>query len=277
VKFIKAHGAGNDFILIDDRELLFPIEDVSLIERLCHRRFGIGADGLILLQNSAQADYRMRYFNSDGREAALCGNGLRCFAAFVYYLGDFKESVLVETENGHIQTKRKGSQITTCFPPPKFIKAFPLALTSGIREVYFVDSGLPNAVFFSEDLDEEELADFGREVRYHPAFAPQGVNVTLVECKDKVNVHIRTYERGVEAETLACGTAALSVAKVLAELKRYDRVVIYPASDDPLEIDTTSWELTGPAQLVFEGYINLKAAVDKRLNSDHCHSKTRTL
>ena len=253
MKFIKAHGAGNDFILIDDRELLFPAEDVSLIEKLCHRRYGIGADGLILLQNSTRGDYRMRYFNSDGREAALCGNGLRCFAAFVFHLGDTRESVLVETGKDVIQTKRNGGRISTCFPPPKLLKTFPLALTSGIREVYFVDSGLPNAVFFSEDLDEEEPMHFGREVRYHPVFAPEGVNVTLVECKDKSNIRIRTYERGVEAETLACGTAALSVAKVLAELKRYDRVVLYPASEDPLEIDTITWELTGPAQLVFEG------------------------
>jgi diaminopimelate epimerase len=257
VKFIKAHGAGNDFILIDDRELLFPSEDISLVEKLCHRRYGIGADGLILLQHSLCADYRMRYFNSDGREALLCGNGLRCFAAFVFHLGDSRESILIETKNDLIQTKRIDGRITTFFPPPKLLKNFPLALSSGIREVHFVDSGLPNAIFFTEEIEEEELLQFGREVRFHPAFAPDGVNVSVVECIDKNNIRIRTYERGVEAETLACGTAALSVAKVLAELKHYDRVVIYPTSEDPLEIDTKTWELTGPAKLVFEGEINL--------------------
>jgi diaminopimelate epimerase len=253
VKFVKAHGAGNDFVLIDDREFFFPAENHSLIEKLCDRKFGIGADGLILLQSSSKADYKMRYFNSDGNEASLCGNGLRCFAAFAFHLGDGRETLLIETKNVLIKTKKMGDRIATYFAEPKLLKGpFGLQTSKGIRDVYFVDCGLPNAVFLNND-DEEEFETFAREVRNHPAFSPDGVNVTIVRHQNKNEICIRTYERGVEKETLACGTAALSVAKIFSAIQGYEKVTIYPTSLDPLEIDTRIWELTGPAQLVFEG------------------------
>lgn len=255
LNFSKAQGAGNDFVLIDDRTLSFPKENTSLIKRLCHRQYGIGSDGLILLQPSSVADHRMVYFNADGGEVALCGNGLRCLAAFIFHLGDKRESLQIETMKAKIAVRRKpDGQIATRFSPPKFTKGpFPLSLSSGTREAFFVDCGAPHTIFFSEDLDQEEIESFGKEVRNHPEFAPEGTNVTLLKCETKNFTRIRTYERGVEAETLACGTAALSAAKVLAHTKQVDRVVIYPASNEPLEIDTATWELTGPAKIVFDG------------------------
>jgi diaminopimelate epimerase len=251
--FIKAHGAGNDFILIDNRRCDFPFEDGSLIGHLCHRRFGIGADGLILLQHSEKADYRMVYFNADGKEANLCGNGLRCFVAFICELGDHRASLTIETKSGLIECKRNGQRITSCFPEPQILRGpFPLALSGGVRETFHVFSGVPHAVIFSDELEEEDLQLLGREVRNHPAFLPAGVNVNLIEWEETV-VRIRTYERGVEAETFACGTAALAAAKVVSTLRKLERVAIYPRSQELLEVNTESWELTGSAQLVYEG------------------------
>ncbi len=262
LRFIKAHGAGNDFILIDARQCDFPVEDSSLIARLCHRRFGIGADGLILLQRSFVADYRMIYFNADGNEQVLCGNGLRCFAAFIYELGDHRESLSIETPNGVLTCKRSGQGISSCFPEPQFLREpFPLALSCGVREVFLVNSGVPHAMLFTEDLEEEEFEELAREVRHHPAFFPEGANVSLLQWDRDKEVRIRTFERGVEGETLACGTAALAAAKVVSSLKKIDHVVVYPRSQEPLEITIANWELTGPAQLVFEGTIKLYQAL----------------
>ncbi len=256
--FIKAHGAGNDFILIDNRSYGFPVGNSSLIERLCHRRFGIGADGLILLQSSKSADYRMIYFNADGKEADLCGNGLRCFVAFAHELGDRRNILIIETKNRLIECKRNGQRISSRFPEPQLIRGpFPLALSEGIRETFLVDSGVPHAVLFSDELDEEDLPLLGKEVRNHPVFFPNGANVNFIEWKEAA-LHVRTYERGVEAETLACGTAALAVARVASLLKKIERVVIYPRSREPLEVNTHNWELTGSAQLVYEGMIALE-------------------
>jgi len=253
--FVKAHGAGNDFILIDNRHYVFPLGNSSLIEHLCHRRFGIGADGLILVQQSMKADYRMVYFNADGKEADLCGNGLRCFVVFVCELGDRRESLTIETKSGLIECKRNGQRITSRFPEPQILRrSFPLALSGGIRETFLVFSGVPHAVIFSDELEEEDLQSLGREVRNHPAFFPAGVNVNLIDCEE-ATVRIRTYERGVEAETFACGTAALAAAKVVSTLRKLERVVIHPRSQEALEVNIRNWELTGSAQLVFKGTI----------------------
>lgn len=243
---------------MDDRQLRFPLENGSLISSLCERRLGIGADGLILLQPSQIADYRMRYFNADGKEVELCGNGLRCFVAFVNELGDYRTALMVETASGCIACRREGGRISSCFPEPQFIREpFPLALFSGIRDVYFVRAGVPHVVLFSDNLEEEELPIIGREIRHHPAFLPEGANVNFLEWKGGSEVRIRTYERGVEAETMACGTGALATAKVIASLKRLERITITPRSQECIEVNTLTWELTGPAKLVFEGTVFL--------------------
>jgi len=262
LSFTKAHGSGNDFILVDDRQLQFPIGEDSWISRLCDRRFGIGADGLILLQHSTEADYRMRYFNADGKEARLCGNGVRCFVAFAHELGDARPFLSVETASGIIACRRDNERISIGLPSPELIKGpFSLALSSGVRDIFHVQAGVPHAILFSENLEKEDVFSVGKEIRYHPALGPLGANVNFIAWHGKNEVRVRTYERGVEEETWACGTGALAVAKVISLLKLLERVVIIPRSQECMEINTTTWELTGPAQLVYKGIIRLADAM----------------
>ena len=257
IAFVKGHGSGNDFILIDNRKKDFPISNPSFISQLCHRRFGIGADGLILLEKAEEADYRMVYFNADGYEADLCGNGLRCFVVFAGALGDQRETLLVETKSGSIRCKRKGEKVTCAFPEPTLLQGpFSLPLTDETKEAFLVDSGVPHIVLFSEDLEEENLAFLGKEIRNHPLFYPEGVNVNFIQLKEE-GIYVRTYERGVEGETLACGTAALAVAKVLSFLEDLKHVVIFPRSRDSIEVNMVNWELTGSATLTYSGHIQV--------------------
>jgi diaminopimelate epimerase len=271
LRFVKAQGAGNHFILIDDRRGFFPLSRALLIARMCDPCFGIGADGLILLQSSQHSDYRMRFFNADGSEAALCGNGLRCFALFAAYLGDHRLSMSVETDAGKMHLSLDGDCVSTRFPEPVIIHdSMQLSLGNHCREIALVDSGVPHAIFMSSDIDQEDVTNLGRAVRMHPLFGPEGVNVSWIRWKELPDIQIRTYERGVEAETQACATAALSAAKVImhrsqqstarsihdkdaANLFTYSSFTFYPLSRDPLRVDLTRWEVSGSAHIVFAG------------------------
>jgi diaminopimelate epimerase len=251
LSFAKYHGAGNDFILIDDRGETFPVEDAPLIARLCQHRTGIGADGLILLQLSKKADFRMRIFNCDGREADMCGNGVRCLADFIRRLGVPKEELTIET----------GAQITRChFVGDKVCVAMGAfrwidrEVQIGPYKVYAVDTGVPHAVIFGEA--EGDFNTEARAIRSHPQFQPHGVNVNFARLENG-KIRTRTYERGVEDETLACGTGAAAVGVVAQELHGLASVAILPASEEEMhvEIEEGKVTMTGPATFVFKGEI----------------------
>jgi diaminopimelate epimerase len=219
--FTKMSGAGNDFVLIDNRQLRLPLERAH-VAALCHRRFGIGADGLLAVEAGRDgADFAMRYFNADGGEAEMCGNGARCFARFVRPLlpsGPASESVRFATMAGIIQARYLGDEVEIALTPPTgFDLSRALTLPRGPRLVHSVNTGVPHAVVFVENVEHIALPEAGPEIRYHEAFQPKGTNVNFVQIVGPGRIRVRTYERGVEGETLACGTGVAASA-ILAHL-----------------------------------------------------------
>lgn len=221
ITFAKFVGAGNDFILIDDRSLLFASEDLSLIQTLCCRQIGIGADGLILLQPSLKADFKFRIFNSDASEAEMCGNGMRCFGAFLFSLGLYKDPFFIETKEKilTLSTDSKTQQIVVEMGQIKDLKtSITLLIDDQLIELHHINTGVPHLVIFCDQLDSIEVQSLGAKIRYHEHFAPKGCNVNFVKRVAPGHLQIRTYERGVEKETLACGTGATAAALITSEL-----------------------------------------------------------
>lgn len=241
--FSKYHGGGNDFIIIDDRSLAFACSDMSLISSLCSRRFGIGADGLILLQPSNLADFRFRIFNADGSEAALCGNGLCCFIAYLRDLGFVKPIFHIETEKEILQCSFEGDRVSVKLPAPKILH-WELYLEEEQDRFFILDTGVPHAVCLVEELKEYPVDVVGRRIRFHPAFASiGGVNVNFVKVEGDDTIRIRTYEKGVEGETYSCGTGAAAAAIVANQLGlKTSPIRVIPRSGESFEFfleDTT--------------------------------------
>ena len=206
VHFSKYHGTGNDFVLIDGRKMKFPGHNQSLIMQLCHRRFGIGADGLILLETSESYDFFMRYYNADGKEGSMCGNGGRCIAAFARQLGIGGTETVFEGIDGiHHASLLPGGEVR-----------LGLADVGGIQTLedgYLLDTGSPHFVKFVEQLDQVVMEVEGKRIRHQDRFGPEGVNVNIVEAvREDGSLHVRTFERGVEAETWSCGTGVTAAA-----------------------------------------------------------------
>ncbi len=259
VSFSKYHGAGNDFILLDDRSSSFPCENKELIQRLCHRQRGVGADGLILLQAGALTPYRMRIFNNDGKEAAMCGNGLRCLAAFLRSLGEGSEAFEIESAEAVHRCKIRGDEISVSLGKP-VVKEWGLTLSLNREKInaHLIHTGVPHVVTFVSDLKAVDVQQKGSEIRNHPSLQPEGANVNFCVVENQV-LHLRTYERGVEQETLACGTgvaAAAIAAQILYQLQ--NPVQVIPASGQRMQVEVGSEILlTGPVAHVFTGKIDL--------------------
>ncbi len=269
--FTKMTGAGNDFVMIDNRDLsLSHVLTKEAIAHLCDRRFGIGGDGLIAVEPAtADGEVRMRYYNSDGGEAEMCGNGARCFTAFVHHLSNGSVKQLrFETLAGIIlgQVHADGS-ITVQLTTPQGMKLHVLSPDEQLpAPVHFVNTGVPHAVAFLDDVDHIDIMKLGAYLRYHKAFAPAGTNANFACVLSPQHLKLRTYERGVEGETLACGTGMTATALLHAELT---------GAPSPIQLDVAggctlavSFEktapghysnitLTGPAVIVFEGIIYL--------------------
>ncbi|MCH9812109.1 diaminopimelate epimerase [bacterium] len=245
MKFCKVEGAGNDFILVEGSGY-FDCEGSRFIERLCARHFGVGADGLLLLENSDRADVRMRIFNSDGKEASMCGNALRCV---VLYMG--KEFLSIETAAGVCYGKIVKEKIFATFPPIKELGVFDFDGREGV----LIDSGVPHLLFFEEAPQDFEAVS--REYRLDPRLGKEGANVSFVE-RDGDTLSIRTYERGVEKETLACGTAAAAAVFFIRknDKKKSSRYTVFPRSKKVLffsfDREDQMW-MQGEASIVFEG------------------------
>ncbi len=216
IPFSKMSGTGNDFIIIDNRDRL--VEDDGLTEfirNICRRKMSVGADGLILIESSDKADFRWRFFNSDGSLAEMCGNGARCAARFAYLNGIAGENLSFETEAGIINGQVKGGAAKVKIPDPvNLCLDYTVDLEYGPLTVSSVNTGVPHVVVMKDSVEEVDVFGLGREIRYHEAFAPAGTNVNFI-CQQKPGqLAIRTYERGVEDETLACGTGSIASALI---------------------------------------------------------------
>ena len=255
VRFTKMHGAGNDFVMVDDREERFPADDPAFIARLANRPDGVGCEGVILVRNSTSLDFAMRFFNPDGSEAELCGNGARCVAAFAYAIGAAKAKTMrFETLAGEIAAEvLDGNRVRLAMPQPKDLRQD------------FVNSGVPHAIVPVDDLAAADVAGEGRRIRCSDAFAPAGTNVDFVRWTGLRSLSIRTYERGVEAETFACGTGSVAAALVgVAQYGLAFPVAVTTVRGDVLEIGGV-WNgvafsdvtLTGPVKTVFSGEMEI--------------------
>lgn len=273
MRFYKYHGAGNDFILIDNRRGDILEDDKSgLAVRLCHRRFGVGGDGLLLLENSNRADVRMRIFNPDGTEAEMCGNGIRCLAKHAFDYGAArKKEIDIETLAG-IKTasllvdKGEVKEVRVDMGSPR---VWDLRMKLGVGgrkvELSFLEVGVPHAVIFVDDIDAVNVASLGRAIRHHKAF-PKGTNVDFLEKTGDNRFRIRTYERGVEGETYACATgiSASAVAAGLVGLADPSKPIDVEARGGRIRIELRNTEkgiesvfMQGPAELVFWGEIGI--------------------
>jgi len=218
IEFFKMSGSGNDFILIDNRDGSLALDDdVGFVKILCERKGSVGADGLIIVEKSSRADFRWRFFNADGSEAEMCGNGGRCAARFVYIKGMASENMSFETVAGIIDATVKGDMVKLRLTDPLYLELdYQLQTTEGTLVVSSINTGVPHVVRFVDDLEHFDVFNTGRMIRYHEHYRPAGTNANFVRVVDGHTIRVRTYERGVEDETLACGTGAVASALILA-------------------------------------------------------------
>lgn len=271
INFYKISAAGNDFVLVDNRRKVLPRNLTPVAKTWCDRRFSIGADGLIVLEDSRKADFRMRYYNSDGSPAAMCGNGGRSIARFAHVLGIVPKKMVFESDAGLIRAEILAKSVRLRLYEPKNVRLdFALKTGKGEVDVSSIDTGVPHTVIFVNNVEKADVAGLGRMIRYHREFAPQGTNVNFVMVKDNHHIVVRTYERGVEGETLACGTGVMASA-IVAGL----RGMVQPPVDcltrggDTLRVSygfnadgdflspVSNVILEGPAEVSFKGEITL--------------------
>lgn len=267
LSFTKMNGAGNDFVLLDNRSRAISLSREQ-IARLCDRHRGVGADGLLLAEPASTpgAQLRMRYYNSDGGEAEMCGNGARCFARFAQRLGACRDRLAFDTAAGLVGATFEGERVRVAMSEPRDLRlGEKLALSCGETEVHFVNTGVPHAVVLVEDVEKVDVAGLGREIRRHARFAPAGTNANFVQRFPDGAIRVRTYERGVEAETLACGTGVTASALIAhARLGLPSPVAVRVQGGDTLEVAFRHEGdrfaevcLAGPADFAFEGTVEV--------------------
>jgi len=274
IKFTKMSGAGNDFVVIDKNKNENLFIDEKFAQQLCDRRNGVGADGLISIENSNENSFIMNYHNADGSTGSLCANGARCAIMFAQMTGRLKDGKADFSSNGVLYKGEILSDNAVRFylnPPRKIKYNFKVKAGGRLINAHFADTGSPHVVIdisesegFLTSLDEMKVDLLGREIRYLPEFAPGGTNVNFICVEDGI-VHIRTYERGVEAETLACGTGAVAAALICFATKKISvPVQIIPKSKEKLlvnfEVENSkvrNLSLTGPAKVVFAGEMKI--------------------
>jgi len=219
IVFFKMSGHGNDFIIIDNTDGNLSLDWQNYASLWCRRRLSIGANGLLVIEQSKRADFRLRIFNSDGSEAEMCGNGARCAAGFAFEQGIADSLMTFETVAGIIRAKVADDTTSIQLTDPKWERErIELDIDGETLTLYCVNTGVPHAVVFVDgvfDLPDEELKRKGSLIRFHRAFEPEGTNVNFVEIAGPGNIHVRTYERGVEEETMACGTGATASALII--------------------------------------------------------------
>ena len=267
LNFTKMNGAGNDFIMVDNRQQTLHLTNAQ-IARLCDRHRGIGADGLLAAEPSQHgADVRMRYYNADGGEVEMCGNGARCFARYVQKIeGGERPSVSFETQAGTLSASYEGELVRLAMSAPHSLALNArLPVADSTLDVHFINTGVPHAVVIVDDLENTPIVKWGAALRYHEHFAPKGTNANFMKVLRPNHIAIRTYERGVEDETLACGTGMVACALVHHLLHGASGPVsVDVRGGDTLHIgftaagnEFTDVTLTGPADFVFDGQVSV--------------------
>ncbi len=274
VCFTKMVASGNDFVVIEGHKSTRTQEHKNiksqgyktLVKKICDRKYGIGADGLLLLEKSKIADMRMRIFNADGAEAEMCGNGARCTALYISDKStraqEHKKKMAIETKAGIIDAEVTGDNVKIKLTDPKDIMLdIPIKINNRNIKVNFIDTGVPHAVIFTEGLEKIDILPLGRLIRYHNEFSPRGTNVDFVEVLSTDSIKVRTYERGVEDETLACGTGSAASAVIFAlKTTASEKIYVHTRSTEVLSLFFTRvsgkfedvW-LEGKAKKVYEG------------------------
>lgn len=263
LKFSKYSGCGNDFIMIDNRKAVFPFEKKDIVQNLCKRCTGIGADGIILLEESQHSDFRMRIFNANGVEAEMCGNGIRCLMKFAQECGFKQTGCTFETFLRPLTVSTQGELISVEMGIPFDIR-YDISLTVDDTDykVHHINTGVPHLVLLTETVEAFELSRLGPKFRHHKQFAPQGANLNVAQLMANGELWNRTFERGVEGETLACGTGCAAVAVIANK---------HLGLPSPIKIRTRSLELveiaiadedskitmTGPATKTFAGEVEV--------------------
>lgn len=256
IDFSKYQGTGNDFILLDNRSDKYSALSAQQIQRLCDRKFGIGADGLMFLNKSVQHDFKMIYFNADGHEGSMCGNGGRCIVDFAHkIMSAAKKEYLFEAVDGLHEAIIKD----------QFISLKMIDVMKPNQETLYWDTGSPHHVEFVKDLETINVFEKGQAIRYSPRYSQNGTNVNFVEILDETSISVKTYERGVEAETLSCGTGVTAAALAfdqtiqtnLSEVKIRTKGGGLKVSFDQDERKYFNIWLTGPATMVFQGNIKI--------------------
>ena len=266
LRFTKMNGAGNDFVMLDNRAGNIQL-DPKLIRLICDRHRGVGADGILLVENAENgADFRMRYYNADGGEAEMCGNGARCFARFVDKIAGTREKVSFETPAGIIGARLHDDLVTLNMSDPIDLRLnMPLQIDGEDATVHYINSGVPHVVVPVSRIDVVHVQTRGAAIRRHKMFSPKGANVNFLEKRGAKKIAIRTYERGVEDETLACGTGVVASALIFGATEKIDGpigVLVRGGNELTVNFERDAEKfcdvtLTGPAEFVFEGTIEV--------------------
>ena len=287
IPFIKFSGAGNDFIVVDNRtRVMDPRKMSAFVTKVCTRHLSVGADGLIFIEKSPKAHFRWRFYNNDGGEAEFCGNGARCVARFAYLKGIAPKKMQFEGAAGVVEATVDGERVTVRVPDPTGLrlnvrldipphrrrKTDETALSGRAQigmtvEGHAINTGVPHFVYFVEHTSTAEVIGLGRQIRRHPTFKPAGTNVDFVEVVDRRTIRLRTFERGVEDETLACGSGAIAAALISSAVHKVESpVTVLPLSRSPLAVSFqmdgnkfTDITLTGEARAVYEGSMHSNA------------------
>jgi diaminopimelate epimerase len=279
IPFTKMSGTGNDFIVIDHRQL-FISEGMQpeFARRICRRRFSAGADGLILIENSETTDFQWQFYNGDGSLAEMCGNGARCAARFAYVNKIAPATMRFQTTAGEIEAQvldQSGATVKIRLTAPEDLRLqIPLAIGGSEQVLHFINTGVPHTVLLVGDATEVPVADWGRTIRFHELFQPAGTNANFVQVHDSGSIKVRTYERGVEDETMACGTGAVASALITALLDRAkppvsvitsggeQLTIHFSVTGEPgsRQLDLAAGVfLEGPAHVIYEGQLNTDA------------------
>ncbi|WP_242923551.1 diaminopimelate epimerase [Pontibacter liquoris] len=260
ITFYKYQGTGNDFVMVDNRKGQFPADDEQFVKYLCDRRTGIGADGLILLQDHPDYDFEMVYYNADGRVGSMCGNGARCAVRFARHVGVIEDVACFLAADGEHQASVERDLIQ--------LKMNDVQQVERIGEDYYLNTGSPHYVRFVDDVQALDVYKEGRAIRYNDRFAAVGTNVNFVQQIGENEIFVRTYERGVEDETLSCGTG-VTAAALVASLRGMQSPVKVQVLGGELQVAfeqaaNGSFKyiyLNGPAKQVFTGVVPLEVKV----------------
>jgi len=266
ISFYKMSGSGNDFVLFDSRGRKIKKDLCEFVRYVCQRRLGVGADGVLFIEKDTDYDFFMRYFNADGSEAEMCGNGGRCAALFAHLKGIAGPVMSFRSHDGIHEAVIEGDSVKLGMKEPVQVDLeVPLVLSGRELSASFVDTGVPHVVILVEDVDRIDVLELGREIRYLPRFQPQGTNADFAQSTTESVVRVRTYERGVEDETLACGTGCVASALVMA-LKRgfASPIACITAGGEVLKVCfekkgnvLSKIYLEGRAAVVYEGKLHL--------------------